>query len=520
VLKVIRCVKRSSLWTRRMALIVASMLVGALCLAAVAFADNVVNDVAVDTNTNTKILTITAGDTTGADVGYRIVATGGDGESGCNATAGSPVTVTPTGMPAGVTTSPLSRSFSSCGTAQSITFKASAGATPGDYPIAVSTSDSGAGTYNTTPGGFTLRVVAGTPADTTPPSIDYTLNPAEPDGNAGWYKSDVTLTWSVTENETPGSLVKTGCVDQNITADQQETTYSCSATSDGGSAGPVEVKIKRDASAPNLACGPGPSGWQANNVTLSCTAADVGPSGLANSGDEGFQLSTNVAAGSETSNAQTGSKTVIDSAGNSATIGPFSFMVDRKAPTVSCDSPAPSFLLHQSPADVTGTAADGGSGPASQNLSEPADTFSVGGGKTVTLTASDAVDNQGSATCSYSVGYKFEGFYTPVDNPNVLNNAKAGQAIPLKWRLLDANNNPVTSLSSVKVTVTSLNCTLATTPDALEEYAAGSSGLQNLGNGYYQFNWKSPTTYANSCKTLNLDLGEGSPRTALFKFTK
>ena len=59
-------------------------------------------------------------------------------------------------------------------------------------------------------------------------------------------------------------------------------------------------------------------------------------------------------------------------------------------------------------------------------------------------------------------------------------------------------------------------------PDLIEEYATGNSGLQNLGNGYYQWNWKSPTTYVNSCKTLKLDLGEGSgyEHTALFQFKK
>jgi hypothetical protein len=91
-----------------------------------------------------------------------------------------------------------------------------------------------------------------TPADTTAPDIQYTLNPASADGANGWYKSNVTLTWTVTENESQSSLVKTGCDDQNITADQQETTYSCSATSDGGSAGPVSVTIKRDATIPTV----------------------------------------------------------------------------------------------------------------------------------------------------------------------------------------------------------------------------------------------------------------------------
>lgn len=43
-----------------------------------------------------------------------------------------------------------------------------------------------------------------------------------------------------------------------------------------------------------------------------------------------------------------------------------------------------------------------------------------------------------------------------------------------------------------------------------------------MGDGYYQWYWKSPTTYANSCKTLKLDLGEGAgfEHTALFQFRK
>jgi len=70
------------------------------------------------------------------------------------------------------------------------------------------------------------------------------------------------------------------------------------------------------------------------------------------------------------------------------------------------------------------------------------------------------------------------------------------------------------------VTAVSLSCPAGVTTDQIEEYAAGSSGLQNLGDGYYQWNWKSPTSYANSCKTLRLDLGEGILHTALFQFKK
>ena len=66
----------------------------------------------------------------------------------------------------------------------------------------------------------------------------------------------------------------------------------------------------------------------------------------------------------------------------------------------------------------------------------------------------------------------------------------------------------------------SLSCSLGTTADLLEEVAAGGSGLQNLGDGYYQLNWKTPKTYADSCKTLKLDLGDGVTHDALFKFTR
>ena len=63
-------------------------------------------------------------------------------------------------------------------------------------------------------------------------------------------------------------------------------------------------------------------------------------------------------------------------------------------------------------------------------------------------------------------------------------------------------------------------CATGATVDELEEYASGNSGLQNLGNGYYQFNWSTPASYAQSCKTLSVDLGDGVARSALFRFTK
>ncbi len=122
---------------------------------------------------------------------------------------------------------------------------------------------------------------------------------------------------------------------------------------------------------------------------------------------------------------------------------------------------------------------------------------------------------------SVKVDYRYTGFLDPV-NSAALNVAQAGQVIPLKWRLTGVDGAPVTTLASAAVTAKELSCALAGgTNDQVTESASGGSGLQNLGDGYYQLNWKAPASYANSCKTLQLDLGEGSgPRTARFAFTK
>jgi hypothetical protein len=162
------------------------------------------------------------------------------------------------------------------------------------------------------------------------------------------------------------------------------------------------------------------------------------------------------------------------------------------------------------PAGSEAKVSDGGGGSyAVENL---------GGAVTVSVDGVTASVAPGPATTVST--WRFVGFSQPVDNNGALNKVKAGQAIPIKWRLLSSTGTPVTNLASATITVKSLNCSLGTTVDAIEETVAGSSGLQNLGNGYYQLNWKSSTSYANSCKTMQLDLRDGVTHDALFQFTK
>jgi hypothetical protein len=119
--------------------------------------------------------------------------------------------------------------------------------------------------------------------DPSAPTIDSTLMPSSPDGDEGWYRSDVTLTWDVGEPESPGSLALDGCDDQSIVTDG-EFVFSCSATSAGGSSGPVDVAVKRDATKPTISGSRTPAangyGWNAGDVVVSFACADA-LSGLA-----------------------------------------------------------------------------------------------------------------------------------------------------------------------------------------------------------------------------------------------
>ena len=154
---------------------------------------------------------------------------------------------------------------------------------------------------------------------------------------------------------------------------------------------------------------------------------------------------------------------------------------------------------------------------------------SVAGSYAVIATVNDR-NYQGTASGTLTISnpttqpYTSAGFSAPLDLGGVLNQAKAGQMIPLKWRLLDSSGNPVTSLdpASVILTVNEYSCSANAPVDAIETYATGTTTLQNLGNGYYQLNWKTDKTWANSCKKLTLKIGTwtGDGLTALFQFKK
>ncbi|MFM1752396.1 MAG: hypothetical protein RL119_1358, partial [Actinomycetota bacterium] len=115
-----------------------------------------------------------------------------------------------------------------------------------------------------------------------------------------------------------------------------------------------------------------------------------------------------------------------------------------------------------------------------------------------------------------------DGFFNPVDMNDIVNVAQAGRAVPLKWRVRDEAGDPVSDASSfVSMTTSTFSCLTSSVvvQDGVESYTGGS-GLRYLGDGYWQFNWATPKSYAGHCRTVTLELSDGSTISAKFRFRR
>lgn len=144
------------------------------------------------------------------------------------------------------------------------------------------------------------------------------------------------------------------------------------------------------------------------------------------------------------------------------------------------------------------------------------------GANEVCVRATDAWGNVGDPKCvTFTVKYRFSGFYHPVNMGHWVNLAKAGKTIPVKFRLTDAYGHPISNPASfVGLVETNVNCTTFNhkPTDWIEFYSTGT-GLQYLGNGYWQYNWQIPNGYLNTCRTIRIQFNDGTMTPeAKFKF--
>jgi Tol biopolymer transport system component len=108
--------------------------------------------------------------------------------------------------------------------------------------------------------------------DDTPPIITSTVT--GPSGANGWYVGDVSVEWSVQDDES--QIYGVDCENVTLATDGATRVFRCQASSEGGDAS-AEVGIKRDATAPTIAIQQPEAAVyaQGQNVALGFTCVDA-----------------------------------------------------------------------------------------------------------------------------------------------------------------------------------------------------------------------------------------------------
>jgi hypothetical protein len=494
-----------------------------LAIPAVALADDVYNNLDGSIDAAKENLNLTTGGTNDT-ASVLIQPRGSDGKPGCNLTGSSTLKVAVHSSDATKVAASLrdpndpsqpKDTFTSCEDSIKIRVQALAatGQTPVDISLTQVSNDTGA-TFNLTPAAFTVTVTdPPPPADSTSPVI--TPNISGMLGNNGWYTSDVTLTWSVVDNESAISN-STGCGTINITSDQNATDYTCTATSAGGTSSET-VTIKRDATAPtgvtgSLARPADHSGWY---------NAPVGYQFDGNGAISGIASCTSGTYNGQDGTGLTVSGSCTDNAGNeSASVETAAFNYDATPPTNITFSGI-----------SNGDSFDFGNVPAQSSLGCSADDATSGfdscsivsgygtsvGNHTLTAKAFDQAGNSATKSLSYEVvAWTLKGFYPPVDM-GIHNTMKGGQTVPLKFEIFQTiSGNELTDTSVLKTFTQKVNCTTSGGVDAIEDYATGSTTLRyDTTSGQFIFNWKTPKG-PGTCYRVTMTTQDGSSISADF----
>jgi hypothetical protein len=266
-----------------------------------------------------------------------------------------------------------------------------------------------------------LTLDCGEPADSTPPVI--TPNVSGTLGDNGYYTSNVNVSWTVTDAESAVSNT-TGCDAQTVSADTNGVTFTCSATSAGGTSS-QSVTVKRDATPPVIRLAsrsPGANsyGWNNTAVTVRWNCAD------ATSGAVSPGVSQTV--GAEGQN-QSATGTCTDAAGNTASDTVSGISIDKTPPAL-VPSVSPNPVLLNGSATAAANAGDSLSGIATQSCGAVGS--ATVGSKTVACTATDKAGNSADGSVSYSVTYGIRLLYDSTQAKNV------GSTYPVKLQLVDA----------------------------------------------------------------------------------
>ncbi len=229
--------------------------------------------------------------------------------------------------------------------------------------------------------------------DSTPPLIQPTISGLT--GTNGWFRGTVTVTWNVTDPDSPISS-STGCGPATVTADTPGTVITCSATSQGGTS-TQSVTIKLDTTPPtgNVTKSPeaNGNGWNNSNVNVLFVCSDS-LSGV-------VVVSQTISITSEGAG-QTAQQTCQDFAGNSIQVNSV-VSIDKTPPlNIVASLPLPNASgWNNSNVTVSFACSDSLSGVVSPGQSVPVTT--EGAGQPFNFTCQDLAGNSRSGSALLNI---------------------------------------------------------------------------------------------------------------------
>jgi hypothetical protein len=233
-----------------------------------------------------------------------------------------------------------------------------------------------------------------------PPVVTVNCSPAGPAGGCnGWFKVNVTVTFSWSTPPGESFYGETGCNGFQVTADTAGQAYSCVVTLQDASGStvsnaPLTGSVKRDTTPPNvtslaLARNADANGWYNHPVGVTASGSDA---------TSGIASCTTMTYGGPDSSSATVSGTCTDNAGNVSAPVTLSLKYDATPPSVSASAArgpdANGWYNHPVGVSFKGSDATSGiAGCSSSTYSGPDN-----GGASVGGTCSDQAGNVGSAS--------------------------------------------------------------------------------------------------------------------------
>ena len=214
--------------------------------------------------------------------------------------------------------------------------------------------------------------------------------------------------------------------------------------------------------------------------------------------------------------------TATDDANNSSSCTQTIIVNDTEAPAISCPSNISVYLPANSTA--TSVAVNYTAPTGTDNCPGAVTTQTAGlasgsafpvGTTTNTFRVTDEAGNFTECSFTVTVLYNFSGFFSPVNNPPIVNKVNAGRTIPVKFSLSGDKGLDIFAANSPQSGV--IPCDNSAPAADLTETNTNSSGLSYI-TDQYTYHWQTSAAWAGTCRQLVITLNDGTTHIAIFKF--